>query len=365
MAAPTEALLVSNYYNILYLTGFKGLADAEQEAWVIYIQSHNPEKKILHLFTDGRYFEHAKKLSQSNNALTVHLLSADAPLRTALNNVLSSEKIKSLDFEADSLTFDEYTKLSQNLHVKLVPTIGKIGTLRSIKTPDEINKIRKACEITDQCFSEIVKTIKVGQSESYIAQQIEFWLKLRGYDLAFYPIVAVDSNAAIPHHDSRVSSSTGNTQVGNHSIVLIDFGARFDNYCADMTRMISIGKPQDDFAAAYAALLYEQKHTIDHLNSTGLYKNIDIIARNDLMKAGYPSFQHSTGHGLGLEIHEAPRVAMHADEVKKPGHVITIEPGIYLEGKFGMRIEDTILINAEGNAEVLTQTSKELTVLEV
>lgn len=356
-----SALLISNFYNIEYLSGFRGLSEHEREAWVVIINNN------VHLFTDGRYLESAKKLegTYNGNHIKIHLISPDTPLRTLVNQLLSDTHCTLLEFESDNLTVYEHSQLSQHITVKMVPTTGKIAALRAVKKPSEIEKMKKACNVADQCFADIVKKIHVGQSEQQLAQEIEFWLRQRGYDIAFFPIVAINAHAAIPHYDSRPSTDSSNNIIQNGSIILIDFGARVEGYCSDMTRMISVGKPQEEFARAYDALLHVQQAAIQQLNTATAYKDIDISAHEHVEKAGYPSFQHSTGHGIGLEVHESPHLSFRSVDNITPGHTVTIEPGVYLEGKFGIRIEDTILIDNDHKPEVLTKTSKELIVLEV
>lgn len=359
-----NALLVSNFYNIEYISGFRGLSEHEREAWVLVIDS------IVHLLTDARYLESAQKLKGDRNGyhVTIHLISPDTPLRTVVNNLLSETHQTVLEFESDDLTVHEHTQLSRHITAKMIPTTGKIAALRATKKPDEIEKIKRACSVAHECFTDIIKIIHIGQTEQQLAQEIEFWLKQRGYDIAFYPIVAIDAHAAIPHYDSRPSENSSENIIQHGSHILIDFGARVDGYCSDMTRMVVVGRPHEDFMRAYDALLSIQQSAIKQLATTTAYKEIDITAHEQVVKNGFPAFQHSTGHGIGLEVHESPHLSFRSEDTITPGHTITIEPGIYLEGKFGIRIEDTILMKKDNTGghipEVLTQTSKELIVLE-
>ncbi len=347
-----DGFLVSNFYNILYLIGFKTLTNDEREAWGLVTKDN------VYLMTDLRYVKShpandGTKFKNTSQKLKV--ITPEKSLIVHLREIITEEKIQRLGFEGDDLKVNELQKIKEKLvNVELVSTEKLIIKIREIKDETEIEKIRKACQIADECLAEIVKTIKVEQTEKEIAFKIEFWLKEKGYDLAFYPIVAIDKNSAIPHYDTRDGI---NEKVKKNSIVLIDFGAKFQDYHSDITRMIFVGKPTDEMINTYNKLLAAQEKTIKQLSNDNNPVSIDQFCRQQLV---YP---HSTGHGVGLQIHEYPKISFTSTDVLLPNQVITIEPGVYIEGKWGMRIEDTALIKENQQIEVLTKFSKQLLII--
>lgn len=340
-----DALLISNYYNVLYLSGFKTLVDNEREAWLLIT------KKGEYIFTDNRY---------SSSVHNIKFISPEKRLTEHIQDIVEEEKIETVGFEADDLKYFEYEAFKKAFKsVKLVPTERITKKLREIKEENEIKKIRAACRISDLCLKEVVKTIAIGKTEKEIAFNIEFWIKKKGYDLAFYPIVAVDENSAIPHYDTR---GGGNRMIKTGSVVLIDFGVKYEDYLSDITRMVFVGKPKKQVSESYQKLLSAQENSITFLKSEAKLKNVDSYCRHRLKENGLPNYSHSTGHGVGLEIHEMPKISPVSDEEKIVNQIITIEPGIYLPDRWGMRIEDTVLVGKEG-VEVLTKFSKKLLVI--
>jgi Xaa-Pro aminopeptidase len=340
-----DALLVSNYYNILYLSGFKTLVDNEREAWLLITQNDE------YLFTDYRY---------SSTAHNIRFLTPEKRLIKHLQEIIDEKSIKTLGFEAEDLKYYECQGFKKSLEkTTLVETHGLVIKQREIKDAGEVAKIKSACEISDRCLKEVAKGIRVGQTEKEISFKIEFWLKEKGYDLAFYPIVAVDENSAIPHYDTRAGDDK---KINNGSIILIDFGAKHDDYLSDVTRMVFAGKPRDEIVNQYQSLNESQSKTLKHLKVGESLKSADSFCRGVMKERGLADYSHSTGHGVGVEIHEFPKMSYVSEDVVVPGQVITVEPGFYLPGKWGMRIEDTVLIN-KTDAETLTKFTKDLLVI--
>ncbi len=354
-----DGFLVSNFYNILYLTGFKTLTDDEREAWVLV----TAEK--TYLFTDNRYINNKLQMTNDNSItnnkfLILKLITPEKGLIKHLREIVEEEKILRLGVEGDDLKLNEFNKFKQVLvNTELVPTEKLIIKIREIKDEDEINKIRIACQIADKCLKEVVKTIKVGQTEKEIAFKIEFWLKEKGYDFSFYPIVAIDKNSAIPHYDTRGGN---NEKVNKNSIILIDFGAKYQDYHSDMTRMIFVGEATDEMENTYQTLLDAQEKTIKQLKTDNNPVSVDQFCRSILTNP-YPlipnPYPHSTGHGVGLQIHEYPKISFTSTDVLLPSQIVTIEPGVYLDNKWGMRIEDIVLIKENRQTEVLTKFNKQ------
>lgn len=349
-----DAFLVSNFYNILYLSNFKTLTENEREAWFLITN------KNAYLFSDSRYLDN--KVNFRTDAFSTKLISPEKGLLEYLKEIFEKEKIKNCALEGDNLKISEFNFLKKNLpKINFINTEKLLIKIREIKDVEEIKKIKKACEISDKCLSEIIKNIKVGQTEKEIAFKIEFWLKEKGYDLAFYPITAIDENSATIHYDTREGN---NKKIKKNSLILIDFGAKYQNYLSDMTRIIFIGKPTNEQINVYHKLLNAQKKTIAYANQSGKQdrenkiKNIDIYCRQLLTKSYLlPNYPHSTGHGVGLEIHEYPKISPVSEDKLLKNQVITIEPGVYFQGKWGMRIEDTVLIN-KNQVEILTRFDK-------
>jgi Xaa-Pro aminopeptidase len=342
-----DGFLISNFYNILYVTGFKTLTDNEREGWALIT------KKNVYLFTDSRYFI-------NNKSLILKSITPEKGLIKHLIEIVEEEKIQKLGFEGDDLKVSELNRLIEFItNINFVPLERLVIKIREVKDAEEIGSLKKACKIADKCLEEIVKTIKIGTSEKEIAFKIEFWLKEKNYDLSFYPIVAVDKNSSIPHYDTR---SGNNEKVKINSIILIDYGAKFDGYHSDTTRMIFTGKPTDEMVNTYQILLGAQEKTIKQLEIDNNPVSVDQYCRKLISNQGLPIYEHSTGHGVGLQIHEFPKVSFTSTDVLLPDQVITVEPGVYLGGKWGMRIEDTILVK-DKQVEILTKFNKKILIL--
>lgn len=357
-----DALLISNFYNILYLTGFKTLSPDEREAWVLVTDNHT------YILTDGRYINLKNKKEKIKNAnkkakIIYRQLDPNNHLLNQLKELIRREKISKLGFEGDDLRVAELKKFTEKIpEVKWQETEKLIIKLREIKEKEEVEKIKKACQIVDNCLKEITKVIKVGMSEKEIAFKIEFYLKRKGFDLAFYPIVAIDKNSSLPHYNTK----EGEGRVRKNSVILIDFGARYQDYNSDITRMIFIS-PTREMINVYEKLLTIQEKTITLLRQSqqdGIPLNkVDQFCRKLLEESLLPNYSHSTGHGVGLEVHEYPKISQSSTDTLRPGQVFTIEPGVYFAEKWGMRIEDTIVIDIDLKPKVLTKFTKSLQIL--
>jgi len=354
-----DGFLVSNFYNILYLTGFKTLTDNERESWVLITN------QSVYLFTDSRYINNKSQIT-NNNSITnnqsqiTKLITSEKGLIKHLREIVVEEKIQRLGFEGDDLKVSELKKIKDFLiNVELISLEKLIIKIREIKDEKEIGNLRKACQIADQCLEEIIKTIKIGTSEKEISFKIEFWLKEKGYNFSFYPIVATDKNSSVPHYDTL---NGNNAKAKKNSVILIDYGVKFNDYNSDTTRMIFVGKPTDEMINIYQTLLTAQVKTVERLKIDNHPVSIDQFCRK-VLATNYAlqttTYSHSTGHGVGLQIHEYPKISFTSTDVLLSNQVVTVEPGVYLENKWGMRIEDTVLIRENKQIEVLTQFSKQ------
>ncbi|OGK11278.1 hypothetical protein A2954_06145 [Candidatus Roizmanbacteria bacterium RIFCSPLOWO2_01_FULL_37_12] len=344
-----DAILISNFYNILYLTGFKTLTTDEREAFVLVT------KNKTYLFSDERYLDKNYQLRITNYELK--LIEPGKGLIFHLQEIVKAEQLKNMGFEAEDLKYLEFEKIKEFLsQVNLVPTDRLIVTIREIKDQEEINLVEKACEIGDQCLRDILKIIKLGVTEKEIAFKLEMWIKEKGYDLSFDPIIAVDANSAIAHYNSK----TGNGVVKDGSVILLDFGVKYNDYLSDMTRMVYFGKPNEEVHQVYKVLKVAQEKTLEKIKDFEYLKDIDGLCRKMISDQRLPNYPHSTGHGVGLEIHEYPKVSLNSPDRKLANQIITIEPGVYFPGKFGMRVEDTVVVDDKLQAKTLTKFSKNL-----
>ncbi|KKU87822.1 MAG: Xaa-Pro aminopeptidase [Candidatus Gottesmanbacteria bacterium GW2011_GWA2_47_9] len=378
--ASLDALLITNQTNIRYLTGFVGVDAREREAYLLLASNQ------CYLFTNSLYREQAKnaKCTMPNATLTFVEISRENPIGKELKRVLqktvfvqrqSSSKAL-LELEEADLTVAEYTKLKKELKgVKLIPTQNRIEELRMIKRTDEIENIRAAAKLTDACFTFILSKLTPGVEEGEIAWEIESFFRKRGATLAFSPIVAFGKNSSQPHYspsNSRSFDFAQDKQSGilqKQDVALFDFGARVNGYCSDMTRVVFIGKPKDEWRRTYQTVLEAQQAALEYLQAQGRALSsqlsggkADRIARAVIQKAGLPPYPHSLGHAVGLDIHEAPRLTVKKNQILKPNMVVTVEPGVYVEGQYGIRIEDLILLKKD-SIEVLSKSPKELIIL--
>lgn len=373
-----DALLVTNPANIRYLTGFVGAAPEEREAYVVVTRDQ------MFLFTNALYRKEAKELTSlkrlnllGTKGLTLIEISRENPFVKKLAWVLKMSHLAKpqgetlqgirLGFEETDLTVAEYHKIMlEHKNVTLVPTQNRIEELRMIKRVDEIKNIRAAAKLTDLCFDYILGEIKPDVTEGEIAWEIESFIRTHGADLAFSPIVAFGSNSSQPHYTLKSQPQGQALRLRGPNLILLDFGARVNGYCSDMSRVVFVGKPKAEWVKAYKTVLCAQTAALHLLASRpGLERNGDIVdrmARDIIEKAGFPTYPHSLGHGVGLDIHEAPRLTIKKDEILKAGIVITVEPGIYIEGQYGIRIEDLVLLKEDG-IEILSTSKKEIIIL--
>lgn len=342
-----DACFISNQSNVTYLTGFTGLSPNEREAFML-ISRHSAL-----LLTFPTYFG---LYQQGGPGFSTQNITSDKRLSYYLNEIITSEKIKKIGFEKDNLTVMELESLQEKVRAKFQSTHGITEKFRLTKDKGEIQFIRKAAGITDSAFKYILNFIKKGITEKELALKIEFFLKERSGDIAFSPIVAFNKNAAIPHYLSSCD------RLPTNSLILLDFGARFLGYCADMTRVVFLGTPSSRQIKIYQTVLNAQKKALSVLKIGIAAKEIDKVAREYILSQGFPEYPHGLGHGVGLAIHEAPRLKKDSIEILKENMAITVEPGIYLDGDCGVRIEDLVLLTKDGY-EVLSKSSKDITIL--
>lgn len=321
-----DILIIDNPVDLYYLTG------QELSTGRLFIQEKEAE-----LYVDGRYFEACKK---------------EAPLPVKLYEKETAYPTfggKKIGFDSQYTTFEAYEKLSV-LKGKRIPLSNPTKRLRQIKESEEIALLRKAADLGSRGFDFILSLLQEGITEEDLSVELElFWRKSGGEKVAFNPLIAFGKNSAYPHYHSRKNP------LKRGDIVLIDIGVVVDHYHSDMTRVISFGEPDKTLAEIYQIVRESQLAALELCKPGTPIEEIDKAARNYIEEKGYgPYFLHSLGHGVGLEIHEAPWIRKSGEGILEEGMVITIEPGIYLAGTGGVRLEDTIAITREGY-ENLTQ----------
>lgn len=347
----TDGLFVTNPTNVRYLTGFRGVSPEEREAYALVTTD------TIYLFTSALYRETTKQFSGVHQKAIE--ISYDHPITAALSEVCDKTRIKTVGFEETNLTVWEFQTLKQSLPgITLTPTHGRVEALRQMKNTEELKSTRLAASLTDRCFAYIKQRLKPGITEGKLAWEIENFLNFKAGGNAFSPIVAFNEHSAMPHYHER-----GNNPLRKGSLVLLDFGAKINGYCADMTRVVFLGTPKDAWVSTYTTVLAANEKALALLkNGERNGATLDAVAREVIAGANLPVYPHSLGHAVGLEIHEAPRLTIKKAETLKPGMIVTVEPGVYVEGTYGIRIEDLILINAN-SIELLSKSTKEITIL--
>jgi len=336
------AVLVTNRHNVRYLTGFTGSNG-------MVLLSANSEAI---LYTDPRYTVQSKQQADCNIRI------ARGPLTKTVAKDVAGARYRKIGFEQDHLSVAQFGAL-KNLfppRVELRPLSGVVEQLRMVKDEGEIAMIRSSVMLNSAALEAALKRLKPGMSEADLALEIDYQSRKLGAEgTAFDTIVAAGRRAALPHaHPGSAKIEAG--------MLLIDMGAFREGYASDMSRMIHLGPPKPRYKKAYKAVLEAQLAAIDAVRPGGKSIAPDRAARRVLKSYGLEKeFIHSTGHGLGLEIHEPPRLGKQDKTILEPGMAITIEPGIYIEGWGGIRIEDTVLVTATGY-EIMTPTSKDLRV---
>ena len=306
-------------------------------------------------FTDSRYIESAENGIQGFEVLEMN---RQNNYIKRLNDAIVDFGVSKLGFEENYLTVAEYNHYADNLKAELVPFNKQINGFRGVKEAWEIERMRKAQDITDKAFSEVLGRIKVGMTELELQAELIYCLYKNGGDgLAFDPIVVSGPNTSLPH------GVAGERKIQEGDFVTMDFGAMYQGYCSDMTRTVAVGYATEEMKKVYNTVLEAQLAGIGITKAGVPGKDIDAAARKFIEDAGYgPYFGHGYGHSLGLEIHEAPNPNGGNDQPMPVGAVCSAEPGIYLPGKFGVRIEDCVIYTEDGY-ENLATSPKELIIL--
>ena len=339
-----DALLLTSVYNRLYAAQYRvaeGVAVVTREG--------------AYYFTDSRYIEAAEK---NLKGFTVRMTHPGSSEIERINEVIGEHTIKKLGFEENDMTYGDYLRYNEALHAVLVPMQAKIDAFRATKEPWEIELMRKAQAITDQTFSELCKIIQAGMTEKELEAELLYRLYKHGAEgPSFDPIVVSGPNTSLPH------GVPGERKLEFGDFITMDFGCIYGGYCSDMTRTVALGFVSEEMDKVYKTVRKAQLAGIAATKAGVAGRDIDGAARKVIADAGYGDyFGHGYGHSLGILIHEAPNANTRNDQPMPAGAVVSAEPGIYLPGKFGVRIEDVTVITETG-CEVLTKSPKNLIIL--
>jgi Xaa-Pro aminopeptidase len=328
-----EPLLVTGPHNVRWLTGFQS-----SNAALLVDDEH------VQLYADFRYAEAAKQVEGVEFVETKRALLSD----------LADRLQGTVGFEAEHVSYVQYETLRGG-GLELVPRHGLVETLRAVKEPGEIELIRRAVHAADHAFEALLREPFAGRSEREVSWRLRELMHANGaHEVSFETIVASGPNGALPH------ARPTDRLIGRDELVVIDFGCIVDGYCSDCTRTVATGRLSDELRHAYDVCLAAQRAAIDGVRAGMTGVEADRIARDAIAEAGFgEAFGHGLGHGLGLEVHEAPTLSTLSSDTLAPGNVVTIEPGIYLAGRGGVRIEDLCVVGEDG-VEVLTTLGKEL-----
>lgn len=337
-----DALLVTNAYNLRYVANFTGTTGlaviTEDKAFFV---------------TDFRYTEQASAQVQD-----FEVIQNKGPIFEEVANLIDKEKIERLGFEKHDISFAQYQEMNELFQSALIPRAGIIESLRQVKDSKEVETIEAAIGLTEKAYQHILNYIQVGMTEIQVANELEAYLKRLGAtSMSFDTIVASGYRSAMPH------GVASDKKIQNNELITIDFGCYYQGYASDITRTFAIGDPGEELKEIYEIVKEAQAlvHQKARPGITG--RELDQVARDYIGQKGYgEQFGHSTGHGLGLEVHEGPTVSYRNEEALIAGNVITNEPGIYLPGLGGVRIEDDLLITDQGSRN-LVSLPKDLIIL--
>lgn len=341
--AGAEAAIISSEINQRYLSGF-----LFSDGYLLI----TPNEAIL--LTDSRYIEAARR-----EAVEFSVVLARGGMLEALRGLIADLRIQQVVVEEAALPCSTLKKFQENfIDVEIAFGASDIlSSLRAIKTEDEIQKIAAAQSLTDEAFLHILDFLSPDRTEKEVALELEFFMRKRGAEAVAFDTIAVSgSSSSLPHGvPSDVPLREG--------FLTMDFGARVDGYCSDMTRTVVIGRSDEKMRRVYDTVLRAQTTALGYIRGGVSLFDADKAARDVIREAGFgENFGHSLGHGVGMYIHEAPSLSPKADRTAllMAGNVVTVEPGIYIEGKYGCRIEDMIAIRPDGSVHNFTKSSKEL-----
>lgn len=324
-----DGFLITSEVNVRYITNFTGSES------ILLITPDN-----AYLFTDFRYIEQAQR-----DVPWIRIVERKVSLIKTICSKLKRLHVKKLYVESFYLTFHDYHEIKKNIKgIRVIPTQGIIEKYRKRKTAEELEKIQTAVDIAEQAFESIIGKIRIGITEKDLADTLEFEIRNQGGEKSSFEIIcATGPRSSQPH--ARVTER----KIQEKDIILIDWGARFQFYNSDLTRVIYKDRISGKFRKIYQIVLDAQRFAIDSIRPGQVAKDIDYAARSYIERKGFGKcFGHGLGHGIGLEVHEGPTINKRSGEILEDGMVFTIEPGIYIQGWGGVRIEDIVLVTQDG-----------------
>lgn len=325
--------VITDRANVTFLTGFGG-----DDSWALIIG------RRLWLLTDSRYTEQAQ-----NECVACKIIQCKGSLYAEVAKIVARFKSAPTLGIENTIPVAVFDKIKKGVKTRFKKTHNLVKQVRAIKEPAEVAILRHASHIADKALDRALKQLRVGMTESELGGIIELEMRKRAAAAAFETIVCFGPNASRPHH------IPGKRKLRANDTILIDFGAKYNGYNSDKTRCFAVGKVKREFQKAYAAVALAQQTAIDLIAEGVKAKDIDAAARKVIAEAGFPVFGHSLGHGLGLEVHELPVLFSKSKDILKAGQVVTVEPGIYIPGRFGIRIEDDVLVTKTGS-QIITRT---------
>lgn len=332
--------------NIRYLTGFTG-----SDSYVI-ITGNNK-----YFITDGRYVEQAEKECPGFKVINWRQISKR--ISRAIGEIIKDSKVQSLGFEKNHMTFEFYTNLAEEVEeLQLIPTKGVVESIRYVKDDEEIQKIKKACEISENALGKTLEFIKPGVTEKEIAAELEYRIKKQGADGVGFDTILISGKRT-----SLLHGNPSNKKIEYGDFITIDFGAKYDGYICDMTRTVVVGRADEEQKKVYEMIKEALQYATDSIKANissmiPLKRAKGIVEESGYLDHYYPNL----GHGVGLILHEEPFMGPAAEYILEENCVITVEPGIYIPDWGGVRIEDMVLVTKEG-VEILTKSPKELMIL--
>lgn len=336
------ALVITNPYNIRYMTGFTGTSGVViiTEADALFI-------------TDFRYTQQA-----TDQAPSFDVVEHKQGIIKEIAIQVEKLGIKRIGFEKTDLTYATFEAYQKEISAELVPTMGLVEKLRLIKSDEEIVILKEAAKIADAAFDHILTVIKPGVTEIEVSNELEFFMRKQGAtSSSFDIIVASGYRSALPH------GVASDKKIETGELVTLDFGALYNGYCSDITRTVAVGEISDELHSIYDTVLQAQLKGVEGIKAGITAKEADALTRDYITEKGYGKyFGHSTGHGLGLEVHESPGLSFRSNEILEAGMIVTVEPGIYIPNVGGCRIEDDIIVTKDGNKR-LNHSTKELIML--
>ncbi|MED5246677.1 M24 family metallopeptidase [Priestia megaterium] len=337
-----DGVVITSEYNRRYMTNFTGSAG-------VVIISENKAAFV----TDFRYVEQATSQTEGFD-----IVQHKGPIVEEVANVVKQFGIKKLGFEQNYVTYGQHQLFDKHIGAELVPISHAIENLRLIKSDSEIKILKEAAKIADAAYEHILTFVRPGLTELQVSNELEFFMRKQGAtSSSFDTIVASGHRGALPH------GVASDKVIEKGELVTLDFGAYYNGYCSDITRTFAVGEVSDKLKEIYNVVLQAQLNGMNGIKAGMTGKEADALTRDYITEHGYGQyFGHSTGHGVGLEVHEGPSLSVKSTDVLQPGMIVTVEPGIYIPDLGGVRIEDDTIVTAEGN-EALSHSSKEFIIL--